>query len=76
MDGSYIILKIQSVVLLTAVLTLAYSLPTAVSAQSDKNFCYDQVGDPQFCFNTKNKCENQIKDDRIAESPCYNKTQE
>lgn len=69
-------LRVQSVVLMTALVTLAYSLPTAVSAQLDKNFCYDQIGDVQFCFDTKKKCENQIKDDRIAESPCYNKTQE
>jgi hypothetical protein len=69
-------LRVQSVVLLTAVVTLAYSLPTAVSAQSDKNFCYDQIGDPQFCFDAKKKCENQRKDDRIAESPCYHKSQE
>jgi len=69
-------LKIQSVFLLAAVVSLAYSLPTAVSTLSDKNFCYDQVGDEQFCFGTKNKCENQLKDDPIAESPCYNGTQE
>ena len=69
-------MKIQSLVLLAAVFTLAYSLPTAVSTQLDENFCYDQVGDEHFCFDMKKKCENQLKDDRIAESPCYNKSPE
>jgi len=39
---------------------------------SDKDFCYDQVGDDQFCFNTKQKCKHEQKHDEIAESPCYN----
>ena len=60
---------------MAAVVTLAYSLPTAVSTQSDKNFCYDQVGDEQFCFDMKKKCENQLEDDRIAESKCYKSTE-
>jgi hypothetical protein len=68
-------LKIQSVVLLTAVILITYSLDTNVSAQSGKNFCYDRVGDDQFCFDTKKKCENQLKNDRIDESPCYNKSE-
>ncbi len=64
-------MKFRSIILLAAVVTLAYSLPIADSTQSDKNFCFDRVGDEQFCFDTKKKCENQIKDDPIAESPCY-----
>lgn len=64
-------MKFQSIILLAAVVTLAYSLPIAYSTQSDKNFCFDKVGDEQFCFDTKKKYENQLKVDPIAESPCY-----
>lgn len=39
----------------------------------DKDYCYDQVGDGHFCFDTKQKCRNEQKSDDIAESPCYNK---
>ena len=42
------------------------------SADSDKHFCYDQVGDGHFCFENKNKCKYEQKHDEIAESPCYN----
>lgn len=65
-------IKFQSIILLAAIVTLTYSLPTVNSTQSKKNFCFERVGDKQFCFDTKKKCENQLKDDRIAESPCYN----
>ena len=65
-------IKFQNIVLLAAIVTLAYNLPTVDSTQSKKSFCFDRVGDEQFCLDTKKKCENQLKDDRIAESPCYN----
>ena len=39
----------------------------------DKDYCYDQVGDGHFCFDTKKKCKQEQKSDEIAESPCYNK---
>lgn len=40
-------------------------------AWSDKDWCYDQVGDGHPCFETKNKCKHEAKLDE-AESPCYN----
>ena len=70
------ILNLQIIFLLTAVFTLAINLPTSVFAQGEKNYCYDHVGDEQLCFDTKKKCENQLKNDRIAESPCYHTSQE
>ena len=39
----------------------------------DKDYCYDQVGDAQFCFDSKEKCRHEQKSDEIGESPCYNK---
>jgi hypothetical protein len=40
-------------------------------ANADIDFCYDQVGDDQYCFEKKEKCEIASKDDSMAESPCY-----
>jgi hypothetical protein len=42
-------------------------------SDKDKDYCYDQVGDGHFCFNTKEKCRHEQNSDNIAESPCYNK---
>ena len=39
-------------------------------ALGDEDFCYDQVGDGQHCFEALQKCKNQ-RHDGIAESPCY-----
>lgn len=40
-------------------------------ALGDEDFCYDQVGDGQHCFEALQKCKNQQRHDDIAESPCY-----
>jgi hypothetical protein len=45
-------------------------------ADTDKNYCYDQVGDGHGCFETKQKCKGEQKKDEIAESPCYNQINE
>jgi hypothetical protein len=42
-------------------------------SDKDKDYCYDQVGDGHFCFDNKQKCRHEQKQDEIAESPCYNK---
>jgi hypothetical protein len=52
---------------------LAFLMPSIVSAQSDKDYCYDEVGDGHPCFDTKKECRHDQKNDVIAESPCYNK---
>ncbi|HKQ22191.1 MAG TPA: hypothetical protein VJS91_09140 [Nitrososphaeraceae archaeon] len=39
-------------------------------AWSDKDWCYDQVGDGHPCFETEKKCKHEAKLDD-AESPCY-----
>ncbi len=50
------------------ILTNSYNI---LFADSDKDFCYDQVGDGHFCFDTKEKCKHEQKHDGIAESHCY-----
>ena len=66
-------LKTPSLVLLTAMITFGFGIPNLLFAQPDKNHCYDHVGDANFCFDTKKKCESHLKDDPVAESPCYHK---
>ena len=56
-------------VLILSVITSAISYNIA---WSDKNYCYDQVGDGEPCFDTKIKCKHEQKLDEEAESPCYN----
>jgi hypothetical protein len=38
-------------------------------SHNDKDYCYDQVCDGHFCFDTKKKCRHEQKQDEIAESP-------
>jgi hypothetical protein len=40
--------------------------------EKDKDYCYDEVGDGHFCFDTKKNCIREQKSDAVAESPCYN----
>jgi len=42
-------------------------------SDNDKDYCYGQVCDGHFCFDTKKKCIHEQKQDEMAESPCYNK---
>ena len=54
----------------------AYLIPNTILAGRDKDFCYDQVGDGHFCFDTEKQCEKRQNHDEMAESPCYNKDRE
>jgi hypothetical protein len=40
-------------------------------ADSHKQYCYDQIGDGQICFETKGKCIQGQQRDDIPESHCY-----
>ena len=67
--NSKLIAPLVTVLILSAIIsTASYNI-----AWSDKDYCYDQVGDGHFCFDTKKKCRPEQKQDDIAESPCYNK---
>ena len=55
------------------IMILMFAMPSTVLADSDKDYCYDQVGDGEPCFHTKIQCRQDQKNDEIAESPCYNK---
>jgi hypothetical protein len=55
------------------IMILMFAMPSIVLADSDKDYCYDRVGDGEPCFDTKKQCREDQKNDVIAESPCYNK---
>jgi hypothetical protein len=38
---------------------------------SVSGFCYDEVGDDQFCFNNEDDCNKAQNSNQIAESHCY-----
>ena len=59
--------------LMIVIFIVANNIPSVISAYRDKDFCYDQVGDGQFCFDKEKQCEKKLKNDNLAESPCYNK---
>jgi len=65
-------LIVSLLMVLISTLAIFTSSLIMVWADSDKDYCYDQVGDGHFCLNSKQKCEHEQKDDEIAESPCYN----
>ena len=68
-------LWISIVVISLITLSIALISGNVASSDSDRDrdYCYDQVGDGHFCFDTKEKCRHEQKIDEVAESPCYNK---
>jgi len=58
------------ILIVTTITNLGYL--SIVNADRDKDFCYDQVGDGNICFEKEKRCEKAQKHDEIAESPCYN----
>jgi hypothetical protein len=61
---------LQISIIVISLLTLSIALISSNVAWSDKDWCYDQVGDGHPCFETENKCKHEAKLDD-AESPCY-----
>jgi hypothetical protein len=39
--------------------------------ESLSDFCYDEVGDNEFCFNNEEACNKDQNGNQIAESNCY-----
>ena len=39
--------------------------------ESVSGFCYDEVGDNEFCFNNEEDCRKSQKGNQMAESNCY-----
>lgn len=58
------------ILIITTITNLGYL--ATVNADKDKDFCYDQVGEGHICYEKEKRCEKALKNDEIAESPCYN----
>jgi hypothetical protein len=52
-------------------LILVSNTHNVVWGDSVSSFCYDKVGDDQFCFNSEDHCNEAQNSDQIAESHCY-----
>jgi hypothetical protein len=46
-------------------------VPNLSLGESERGFCYDEVGDNEFCFKSQQDCNKSQKDNQIAESNCY-----
>lgn len=64
--------EVTAAFVFATIIILMFAMPSIVLADSDKDYCYDQVGDGEPCFHTKIQCRQDQKNDAIAESPCYN----
>ena len=64
-------LKLE-ILLLVTIVVFAYTTSSTVSGTTNNVYCYDQVGEGHLCYKTEKKCNNEMKKDDIAESPCYN----
>ncbi len=71
--NSKLIAPLVTVLILSAIISVASYNIAWSKPDKDKDYCYDQFGDGHFCFDTKKKCRYEQKQDDIAKSPCYNK---
>jgi hypothetical protein len=46
-------------------------LTATVSASISDDYCYDQDIEDSLCYKTQKACENERKNDLMAESKCY-----
>jgi hypothetical protein len=58
--------------ILISVLLFGVSIVHNLSwGESMSGFCYDVVGDNQFCFNNEEDCNQAQKGNQMAETHCY-----
>ncbi len=60
-----------TVIFLTSLATFSTMLTGTVSASITDDYCYDQDLEDTFCYGTQKVCENERKNDLMAESKCY-----
>jgi len=68
--GNFIV--VVSAIIILAIVTIISSYNT-ITVNADNDFCYDQVGEGNHCFEKEKRCDKAQRHDEIAESPCYNK---
>lgn len=66
-----LMIKVHFLSIIGGILSIVVSNSlNAAWGDSVSSFCYDEVGDDQFCFNNEGDCNKDQKSDQIAESHC------
>lgn len=58
-------------ILLTSVVIFSNMLTPTVSASISDDHCFDHDLEDSFCYETQKECENERKNDLMAEGKCY-----
>lgn len=58
-------------ILLISVVIFSNMLTPTVSASISDDHCFDHDLDDSFCYETQKECENERKNDLMAEGKCY-----
>lgn len=64
-------MKFLKMILLASVVIFSNILTATVSATLYDDYCFDQDMENSFCYETQKACENERKNDLMAESKCY-----
>lgn len=64
-------MRVLNVFLITSAVIFATVLTGIVSADKPNIYCYDEDMEGYICFETRKVCENEQKNDILADSKCY-----
>jgi hypothetical protein len=64
-------MKVLNMILLASVVLLSNMLTATVSASISDDHCFDHDLEDSFCYETQKECENERKNDLMAEGKCY-----
>ena len=61
--------------LIASVIIFSNMLTATVSASISDDYCFDHDLEDSLCYETQKACENERKNDLMAESKCYKATE-
>jgi hypothetical protein len=64
-------MKFLKMIWLASVIIFSNILTATVSATIFDDYCFDHDMENSFCYETQKACENERKNDLMAESKCY-----
>lgn len=64
-------MKVLNIILLASTVIFANMLTATVSASISEDHCFDQDSEDSFCYETQKECENERKNDLMADGKCY-----
>ena len=68
-------MRVLNFFLITFAVIFATILTGIVSADKPNIYCYDENMEGFICFETRKVCENEQKNDILADSKCYKSTE-